>query len=57
MGSKDSAGSQLAEVWQTDAGQCVEKVGLGGADTLRGSLEAGAKNAAGGHGDHRRGGP
>ncbi|SOE39848.1 hypothetical protein SAMN05442782_11280 [Streptomyces sp. OK228] len=25
MGSEDSAGSQLAEVWQVDAGQCVEK--------------------------------
>ncbi|MEE1809693.1 hypothetical protein [Streptomyces sp. BE133] len=54
---KDSAGSQLPEVWQADAGQCVEKVGLCGANALRGSLGAGAKGAAGGHADHRKGGP
>jgi hypothetical protein len=51
VGSEDSSGSHFAEVWQTDAGQCVEKVGLGGADVLRGSLGAGAKGAASGHGD------
>jgi hypothetical protein len=52
MGPQDPAGSQLAEVRQTDAGQCVEKVGLCGADTLEGSLRANAKGTANGHGDH-----
>ncbi|MCX4825978.1 hypothetical protein OG883_40585 [Streptomyces sp. NBC_01142] len=39
MHSKGSAGSQLAQIWQMDAGQCVEKVGSGGMD-VRGSLGA-----------------
>ncbi|MFD7379341.1 hypothetical protein [Streptomyces mirabilis] len=46
MGTQDPAGSQLAEVWQTDAGQFVEKVGLRSADALERSLRAGAKGAA-----------
>lgn len=54
MGSKDSAGSQLADARQADAGQCLMKVGPCGADARRGSLVAGAKSAAGGHSDHRQ---
>ncbi len=34
VGAEDSSGWTF-QVWQTDAGQCVEKVGLGGADVLR----------------------
>jgi hypothetical protein len=43
--SEGSAGSQLVQIWQVDAGQCVEKVGLGGVE-VRGSLGACAEVAA-----------
>ncbi|MFB8033886.1 hypothetical protein ACFC5Z_13195 [Streptomyces sp. NPDC056004] len=39
-GPKHSTGPQLAEVWEMDAGQSVEKVGLGGTDAMSGSLGA-----------------
>ncbi len=45
MRPQDSTGSQRVKVGEAEAGQGVEKVGLGGAD-LRGSLRAGAKTAA-----------
>lgn len=51
--SNDSAGPQLAEVCDADAGELVKKAGLGGADALGRSLGAGAERAAGGHDDHR----
>lgn len=49
--SKNSTGSQFVQIWQTYAGQYVEKVGSGGTDALGGS--PGAKGAAAGHDDHR----
>lgn len=47
-GAEHSTGPQLVQVGKTDSGKCVEKVGLGGADAVRG-LGAGAKGAAGCH--------
>ncbi|MEU6011902.1 hypothetical protein [Streptomyces sp. NPDC047453] len=55
-GSEHAPSAQLGNVGQVDAGEFVEKVGLGGADAVRGSLGAGAKGAADGHADHRKGG-
>ncbi|MGW0515003.1 hypothetical protein ACWD1W_38330, partial [Streptomyces olivaceoviridis] len=55
-GSEHSAGPQIAEFREADAGQCVEKVGLCGTNTLGRSLRAGAMGAAAGHGDHRTAG-
>jgi hypothetical protein len=46
--SEGSAGSQVVQIWQMDAGQCVEKVGLGGTE-VRESLGACAQVAASGH--------
>lgn len=54
-GPKHSTGSQLTEVWEMDAGQYVEKVGLGGTDAMSGSLAARAKGAAGDDDDRRKG--
>lgn len=48
MGSEHSTVPQLVKVGETDSGECVEEVGLGGADAAR-VLGAGAKGAAGCH--------
>ncbi len=56
VGSEHSTGPQLVKVGEADPGEFVEKVGLGGAEAVRGGLGAGAKGAADGHVDHRTGG-
>src|SRR5262249_43952281 len=48
-----STGPQLVQVGEVDARQRIEKVGLGGADAVRGSLGAGTKSSADGHAGHR----
>ncbi|MFJ9931447.1 hypothetical protein ACIRU5_36205 [Streptomyces misionensis] len=48
MSAEDATGPQFLHVGQTDSGEGVEQVGLGGADAVRG-LRAGAKCAAGSH--------
>lgn len=50
-----ASGAQFVEVGQALSGESVEQVGLGGADTGRGSLGAGAKGTADGHAGHRTG--
>ncbi|MCX5112257.1 hypothetical protein OOK13_27700 [Streptomyces sp. NBC_00378] len=46
-GSEHASGTQFIEVGQALSGKSVEQVGLGGADTGRGSLRACAKGTAG----------
>lgn len=48
MGAEHSTGPQLVKVGETDHGEFIEEVGLGGADTVR-VLGASAKGAAGCH--------
>lgn len=48
VGAEHSTVPQLVKVGETDSGECVEEVGLGGADTAR-VLGPGAKSAAGCH--------
>lgn len=48
MGAEHSTGPQLVKVGETDSGECVEEIGLGGADAVR-VLGARAKGAAGCH--------
>ncbi|MEU2380157.1 hypothetical protein [Streptomyces misionensis] len=48
VSAEDATGPQLLHLGQTDSGEGVEQVGLGGADTVRG-LRAGAKSATGSH--------
>lgn len=48
MGAEHSTGPQLVKVGETDSGECVEEVGLGGADAVR-VLGASTKGAASCH--------
>lgn len=48
MGAEHSAGPQLVKVGEADSGECIEKIGLGGAEAVR-DLGASAKGAAGCH--------